>query len=217
MKNSTDDLIRGLTLGLKPVKPAGSPYFMASIFVLMGLMLMGMFFLAASLRIDLREYLGKPQSILDLSVSFLLAVSAGGVAIFLARPGRESQVRILEVFTVAFLGLGLFNYSFRIFDLSIEQKALGLSISGVECFLTVLTYAATLGIFLMLWLRKGASVNPSLSGLMIGTACLALGNITISCCCGLDNGVHIFLWHLALPLLTVLALGFVAGRVLLKW
>lgn len=213
----TEDLIQKLSLDLKPVKSMPSPVRMTALFSLIGLALIGLSFFMMSSRADLKDQLSNPRFLFELGLAFVLALSALSLSAFLSRPGRQSDTRTLEKLTVGFLALVLIYDGFRVAQLSQSQIHLGLSLSGAACFVSVLGFSIMLGAAMMFWLREGASVNPQLSGLVIATACVALGNVSIAFFCGIGNGMHILVWHFVLPLIAALGVGVVAGRLLLKW
>ncbi len=213
----TDDLIQKLSTDLTPIKPMASPFRLTIVFALMGLSLIGLSFFMMSSRIDLKEQLSRPTFFFELILSFLLALSALTLSTFLSRPGHQAIVGKLQKVTIGFLIVALIYDGFRVAQLSQSQIHIGLNFSGFECFLSVLGYSVMLGAAMLSWLRQGATVNPKLSGLVIGTACVALGNVSITFFCGIDNGMHILLWHFALPLVAALISGVVASRFLLKW
>lgn len=213
----TEDLIQKLSGDLKPVIPMMSPLRMTALFSLIGLLLIGMSFIMMSSRTDLATQVSNPMFLIELGVSCLLAFSALALSAFLSRPGRASETRTLQRLTIAFLFLVLCYDIFRVVQLSQNQIRVGASLSGIECFISVIGFSVMLGAAMLIWLRKGASVNPKLSGLVIGTACVALGNVSITFFCGIDNGMHIFLWHFAFPLIAALVGGVIASRFLLRW
>jgi len=213
----TDDLIQNLSNELKPVQTIGSPLRTIFIFTLIGMVLIGLGFLIMSCREDLRSQFLNPQFLFEIGLSFLLALAALALATFLSRPGHESETRKLVKATVFLLIVAFLYDGFRIAQLSQEQIHVGLDLSGLECFICVFGYAVVLGAALLFWLRNGASTKPNLSGLVIGTACVTLGNVFITFFCGSHNGMHILVWHLTLPMTAALAVGFAASRFLLKW
>jgi len=213
----TEDLIQKLSIDLVPTKPMQSPLRMTAIFSSIGLVLIGASFFMMSSRIDLKEQLSNPKFFFEIGISFLLALAALALSTFLSRPGQQDKTKKLEKLCVGFLALVLLYDGFKVAQLSQSQLHLGMNLSGIECFASVLGYSIMLGAAVMFWLRKGASTNPRLSGLVIGTACVAMGNVSITFFCGIDNGMHIFLWHFILPMLAALILGVTASRFLLKW
>lgn len=213
----TDDLIQKLSNDLKPVIPMPSPLRMTVFFSCIGLALIGMSFILMSSRHDLNAQLYNPKFLFELSMSFALAVTALALSTFLSRPGRVTEIQKLQKLTVAFL-IFVFGYDIvRVAQLSQNEISNGLHLSGLECFLVVFGFSVMLTAAVLNWLRKGASVNPKLSGLVIGTASVALGNVTITFFCGIDNGLHIVLWHFAFPLLTAVSCSVIASRFLLRW
>ncbi len=213
----TDDLIQKLSGDLKPVVPMPSPLRMTVFFSSIGLALIGMSFIFMSSRRDLMAQLSNPKFLFELTTSFVLAVTALVLSTFLSRPGRVTEIQKLQKLTVAFL-IFVFGYDIvRVAQLSQNEIPIGLSLSGIECFLVVFGYSIMLAAAVLNWLRRGASVNPKLSGLVIGTASVALGNVTITFFCGIDNGLHIFLWHFAFPMLAAVSCSAIASRFLLRW
>lgn len=213
----TDDLIQKLSAELKPVKAMLSPFYMIVLFISIGLVFIGLSFLIMSARENLVEQLSNSRFQFELVLSFVLAVAALSLSVFLSRPGKESTSKMIEKFVIGFLLLVLIYDGFRVAQLSLSEIHLGLNLSGIECFASVLGFSILLGAAVMYWLRQGATVNPRLSGLVLGTACVAFGNVSITFFCGIGNGAHILIWHFVLPLLAALLCGVGASRFILKW
>ena len=213
----TDDLIQNLSLDLKPTKPMGSPFRSIALFTGLGLAILGLSFFCMSSRPDLNEQISNPKFLFEVVLSFALSVMALSLSVFLSRPGFEKTVTKLKYMTTGLLFLTVAWGGFRVTQLSQSQINLGLNLAGLECYLTVLGYAVILGATLFFWLRRGASLDPHLRGLVIGAACVALGNVGISFFCGSDNGMHILLWHFTFPMITALVSGIGLSRILLKW
>jgi hypothetical protein len=213
----TDDLIQQLSSQLKPVRPMTSPLRMVSLFAGLGFILIIAGFAFMSRRPDLQAQFKNPQFLFEVGISIFLAFSALALAAYLSRPGLDQIVQRLEKITVGILALVLVYDGYRIAELTQNQIHLGLNLSGVECFSCVAGYALLLGTALIYWLRQGASINPHLSGLVIGTAGVALGNISITFFCDLENAMHSLVWHFTLPIVVAAGIGFFASRTLLKW
>lgn len=213
----TDDFIQNLSLDLKPTKSLGSPFRSIAFFAFLGLCIIGASFFFMSSRSDLNEQILNPKFVFELFMSFALSVMALSLSIFLSRPGYEKTVQKLKYATIGLLFLTIASAGFRVAKLSQAQIDLGLNLGGLECYLTVLGYAIVLGAALFFLLRRGASLNPDLSGLVIGAACVALGNVAICFFCGSDNGMHILLWHFTLPIVTASLSGLGLSRILLRW
>lgn len=213
----TDDLIDKLSAELKPVKPLLSPLRLTAIFSIMGLILVALSFLVMSRRSDLQDQFSNPVFLADITFSFLLAVFALALSAHLSRPGQQNRVKKMSTVTIATLVAVLVYDGFRVAQLSQGQIHLGLNLSGLDCFFAVLGYAVILGVALIAVLRKGASMNPKLSGLVVATACVSFGNVAIAFFCGSENGMHILVWHFVAPMIAALGCGLVAGRYLLRW
>lgn len=213
----TDDLINKLSAELKPMKPLLSPLRLTAVFSIMGLILVALSFLVMSRRSDLLDQLLSPMFLTDIAFSFLLAVFALALSTHLSRPGQQRRVKEMSYVTIATLAMVLVYDGFRVVQLSQEQIHLGLNLSGLDCFFSVLGYAVILGVALVTVLRKGASINPKLSGLVVATACVSFGNVAIAFFCGSENGMHILVWHFVAPMIAALGCGLIAGRYLLRW
>lgn len=213
----TDDLIDKLSAELKPVKPLMAPLHLTAMFSFMGLILVALSFLMMSKRSDLQDQFLNPVFLTDITFSFLLAVVALALSTHLSRPGQQNQVKKISSVTIAILAMVLVYDGFRVAQLSQAQIHLGLHLSGLDCFFAVLGYAVMLGVALIAVLKKGASMNPKLSGLVVATACVGFGNVAIAFFCGNENGMHILAWHFAAPMIAALGCGLLAGRYLLRW
>ncbi len=213
----TDDLIHELSVDLKSVKPLATPMRMTVIFVVFGLALLGVCFLIMQSRADLKDHLVKPIFLLETSLSFLLGLVALAWSSFLIRPGQEVKAKKLSGATLAILFCTLSLSAFEVVLMEPSQIQTGLNSAGIHCFMNVVVYGLLLGAVCMYWLRKGASMNSRLSGFAIGIACLGFGSLAIGFFCGVDNGMHIFMWHFLLPMGGLLFCGIATARYSLRW
>ncbi len=212
-----DDLIQNLSQNLQPVKPMLSPVRMTLNFALLGLGFVAFSFLLMSTREDLSTRIVHPKFLFEIFLAFALSVSALALAVYLSRPGQDAAVSKLAKICIGFLAFSLTYNIFQVFALSRSQIHLGLNLSGLECFAAVFGFALVLGATLVFWLKRGASTAPSASGLVIATAGVALGNVSISFFCGFDNGMHVFLYHFAVPILASGISGLISARLFLRW
>ena len=212
-----DDLIQKLSESLQPVKPMLSPARMTLNLTLLGLGFVGLSFLLMSTRDDLSGQIFNPRFLFEIFLAFLLAVTALALAVYLSRPGHGSAVSKLSKASLGLLAIALSYNVFQVIGLNQSQIHLGLNLSGVECFAAVFGFALVLGAALIFWLKRGASTSLSASGLVIATAGVALGNVSILFFCGFDNGMHVFLYHFAFPLVVASFAGLLSARLFLRW
>ena len=212
-----DDLIQKLSQNLQPVKPMLSPARMTLNFTLLGLGFVAFSFLLMSTRNDLSALVYNPKFLFEIFLAFALSISALALAVYLSRPGQGATVSKLSKVSIGLLAFALIYNIFQVIGLSQSQIHLGLNLSGFECFAAVFGFAIMLGAALVYWLKAGASVNPNASGLVIATAGVALGNVSILFFCGFDNGMHVFLYHFAFPLVVASFAGLLSARLFLRW
>ena len=77
---------------------------------------------------------------------------------------------------------------------------------GLGCALSGLAAAALTAATLILWLRRGAPVDPARAGLLAGLASGALGSAAYGLACPIETIGHLALWHMA-PVVAAGAIG----------
>jgi hypothetical protein len=212
----TEELIDLLAREAVPVRRSPPPALLAALLVA--------FALAASMagawlmgtRPDLSGALANPSFLLANAVLFgLLALAAAGSGA-LAVPGRVRRLRPRAVLGALLLAAAILVFLLRWPWLYGVSWGLWLS-WGANCTLRTLVLggpATAVGIWLH---RRGASTQPALSGGLIGGAAGSQGANAMGWACGIDEPLHVLLWHFVIPTVLLAALGAWAGRRWLRW
>lgn len=213
----TDELIQQLSSQLTPVKPMPSNFMQSLKIAFLGLILFTFSFAFMHVRLDLYKQLSNPYFLIDIVLLVALAFASFSLSINLSRPGQSKSVQFSfhTILVILFL-VFVFN-GFRLAQITSSGFTAGLKLSGLECFFTVLGYSLIISVPIFRILKDGASTNPKLSGVVLGLTCAAFGNILIVSFCPIENGMHLFLWHLLLPISAAVLFGYVIGQKLLRW
>jgi hypothetical protein len=153
--------------------------------------------------------------VLRLGALAALAIVTGIAAIASGQPavGRKPlawqwALGIALLFPLAAIGSVLAGEPVSAADVS--------TIYGQSCLKISLIGALTMGVSLTLWLRKGATVQPELTGWLTGLASGSVGTFAYSLYCPMTNIYYIGLWYTL-----AVAVAAVAGRLLvprlLRW
>lgn len=206
---ASDKLIQDLVDDLKPVKRQMSPRVLA--FWMSGFMLVvaAGFISFSGLRPDLFAVVRKPSfAVLLLFALAQIVFGIRGLG-YLTNPGRSYIWRTIPWWT-AFLAGGMVLA--ETLSLDHDHWAAGLDSSGLHCaqYTLLVSVSGFAGLFYIL--RKRVVLNGALTGALIGVASVASGWLAISLVCGVENPVHILLYHLLLPGVIAVAVGAVVGR-----
>lgn len=87
---------------------------------------------------------------------------------------------------------------------------------GLNCFIAGTASGVGVAAALIIWLRRGAPVAPSLAGFYTGLAAGALGSFAHGLSCPFDTIGHLGIWHVA-PVAVSAALGRIAVPALIRW
>ena len=87
---------------------------------------------------------------------------------------------------------------------------------GLNCFIAGTVSGVGVAAALIIWLRRGAPVAPSLAGFYTGLAAGALGSFAHGLSCPFDTIGHLGIWHVA-PVAVSAALGRIAVPALIRW
>src|SRR5271155_3355464 len=88
--------------------------------------------------------------------------------------------------------------------------------AGLRCARETWLFAAPSLLVLWWMVKRGASMNGRLSGLLIGAGALFFSFTIMRIACPIDEPLHILAWHL-LPALALISLSTVAGGVWLRF
>ena len=213
----TDELISQLAQNPKPVRKWPSFAKVLSSFTGMGLFIMLLLFAVEGWRPDLADKFLEMPFRFSFILSFVLMIASLTLIARMATPGaiivrsvRGSWLLLLGVLAVACVVAAVRGGK--------EELSDGLAMAGQSCSTMTIVSAALFAAFLLACLRYAAApVHLLRISLAIAVASFACGFVIISLHCGFDNGMHVLVWHLLVPLiLTVSIVGFL-GRKILRW
>jgi hypothetical protein len=212
----TEDLISALAQDLKPVVPARTAFQILFRWVLLCLVIITLTLSFLNLRPDFLQSLKALDVLLQLLIFGGVMVAALWIAAVISRPGAQLQ----SVHVKSVVGLLVFSallQVLRVWGMSPGLVSEGLNIFGGRCALVALATGFMVGGVLTWQSCLLAPLKPGLTGAFIGLAALGAGGLSITLHCGNDNGLHILLWHLMLPMVTLGLTGLAAGKYFLRW
>lgn len=211
----TDDLIDGLSNGLKPVARGALAQLLTfalppGIIVSAALILFG-----HGLRPDLAAAVHTPAFWAKSIYPLALAIIGITALMVIARPGgmpRKSGVATLLVY-LALVALGLWQLRLAQPD---DYPTLIFGISSWFCPLIIITAALPVFVAIVAFLRHSAPTNIPLAGFVAGMTAGSVGAWTYSWGC-IENGLtFVSLWY-TLGILLCGLIGILLSRPLLRW
>lgn len=211
---NTQDMIAQLAL-----EPAAPPLKTGRIAlaIVAGVTLFAVLFLAfAGLRADLLGHLVKPLVAAKTLLPALLCVLALSQVMRWLRPGAASGIGLRGLAGLALLGvLPLCLTAMLASPASLWFADLAL-IKVVECLGFILLISAPALAVAFALVRQGAPTAPARTGAMLGLGVSAGATAGYSFYCMMDNPLFYVIWY-GVAILTVTALGALAGARLLRW
>lgn len=212
----TEELISQLSQDLKPVRPLPGTGLLVGRWVLLGLLLVAAALTLFHPRADLSAQWQNSATLVQLlsfAGLFLLSLVLLAWSLFPGKPHLTIWEKVLPGLLICF-----FLYQLgRVMQLDKALLLEGLEWQGLECALAASLVGGVTALFLLRRARRGASVTPLKSGLILGLASLGAGGIAITLHCGNENSLHIGLWHLLIPLLVLQGIGALFGLYFLRW
>ena len=209
----TDDLIDLLAQDATPQWPFRRLFDIA---LLCGIAVAGvLFFATIGPRPDFAQSLETVRFLFKFVVTLTLLAGAMGVTLAMARPGVEAGV---WAFVLAMVPLVLISaVAAELYLVPSEAWMTKLVGRNAAFCLKVIPFLA-LGPLacLLLVLRRGAPSHPGRAGALAGLTAGAIAATFYAAHCPDDSPLFIAVWY-SLAIMAVTAVGYVGGRLLLRW
>lgn len=210
---TTEELIRRLAAEPRPAPSVGWGITLAAVPALLAAF--SLLALGWGFRTDLGRALGDPVVAMKVLLPTLTALVAVRGARHLARPDEQTGGQKAALMSLVGMALGLLALSL----IRTPPEAWGAAVRGqtlVVCLLSILTLAILPTLFLLLALRRGATLAPSRSGALAGLGGGASAAALFALHCTEDNPLFFVTWYGAAILITTV-LGAILGPRLLRW
>jgi len=210
----THDLIDSLVQEARPVRPLPSPTTLilafagATVFV-------GIAIASIQPRVDLPKEMQGPSLLAETVLLLVAAFAVVLVPIVLTRPdfrGLRVSLYVGAAAVLAAVGVMAFRGVWSIGPSWMAWSGLGLFCGTGAVLFSLVPFAG--GIWL---LRRGASVHPVRSGMLMGLASSALGSIAEMWSCDINAPLHVIPGHVLLPALILGSIGAWSGSRWLRW
>jgi hypothetical protein len=211
----TEHLIDSLSASLKPAKPLPRIFLRTLIVLVFMILGAGVVFVFFSRRPHLVDDLNRSEFFLtELFLLFICISTAYSLA--LAQLPANFKKNYLQIALFGFAMLALFYLS-RGFEGGAGQIHDGLVLSGEKCSVDILIMSV-LPFFSLFWLlKRSAPTNLWTTSFNIALCGAAMGAFLLRFSCPSDDPIHLFLWHIFIPLFALAFLGTCLGKKILKW
>jgi hypothetical protein len=174
-----------------------------------------LYFLLLGPRPDIGAACGTMRFWLKFVDSFAFALPALLLTLRLARP--DAKPRALALWLIApFIVLAAGVIAELVVVPQSEWMSRLMGANAMHCTVTIPTLAVPILAALIIALRAGAPIHPTLTGAMAGAAAAGVGALVYASSCPDDSPLFVATWY---PLATLICMGVgaLAGRLFLEW
>jgi hypothetical protein len=175
-----------------------------------------LFMLTLRPRADVAAAMHDPRFNFKFAITLTLAFAAGGLLLRLARPGARRGWWAAALLLVPALLMLDFAYEFMMLQPAMPMMTRLIGKNWMFCLPSIPMLAAPILIALLLALRNGAPTRPALAGAVAGLVAGGLGAALYASHCTDDSPLFVTTWY-SIAIAFVTAVGFFAGRRLLRW
>jgi hypothetical protein len=209
---NTQNLISDLTKDLTPVKPMPSTLRRTALILILMSIGAGIVFFFFSRRHDLAEVVTQKQFIV------------GGVALLIGWISASYSLSLLQLPTLhnrksffwglsAVCLLACFYLEKGVASPNFVDGFHG----GLNCSIDILFLSLIPLALLFTVVRRSAPTKFIYTGINIALCCASLGALLLQFSCPSNDPAHLLLWHLILPLTSLVAVGALVATKILKW
>lgn len=211
----TDNLIRGLTEDLVPVKPAS----LYRQFLLL-LSLAGVFFLVLVLGFKSRSDIEQAMQNSNFLDQQLLLVSISVVSILLfcrvLFPDRGISPRQTLAYALL-LSITVVSLLVRFFSPSAQAYSFSAYVNATHCASIVVVVSLMLSAVFLWSARSFATIRPALSAILGVIATVTLSSVAVDLACPNDHPMHLLFFHLLVPAAVALGVCIPLYKKMLRW
>ena len=166
------------------------------------------------LRPDLPLRLAEPLFLEEIAVLFLVLLTSGLSACWLAFPDQRQQPWLVKIPLLPLAAYAaLLAYRIAVPDATAAPLEKD---NGIDCALCITGMAIVPAITLLILVRRCATTVPRLTGGVALLAAATSGHLMLKFVEANDSIAHLALSHI-LPILLLCAIGFLLGRKILAW
>lgn len=212
MTKDLEQLVAELAGDAAQVAPAPHPYQLslkwmaaAAAYLLVALTVSGV-------RPDLPQALQHPWFIIELAVLLLAFIAASLGAALLAFPDlhQKSRLALFPVLMFTLLAMVI------LFAWLADDPPAPLPVHSIECTIDITLLALLPAVWIFHAMRRFASTHHQWAGSIALLAAFSIGALWLRLYEVNDSIIHVVQWHY-LPMLGIAMIGWLSGRVLLKW
>lgn len=212
MTKDFEQLVAELAGDAAKIAPAPHPYLLslkwmaaAAVYLLVALTISGV-------RHDLPQALQHPWFITELAILLLVFIATSLSAALLAFPDLHQKPRL------AFLPALMFALLAMVILLSwlADSPPAPLPVHSVECTISIALLSLLPAVWIFHAMRRFASTHHHWAGSIALLAVFSIGALWLRLYEVNDSIIHVVQWHY-LPMLGIALIGWLSGRVLLKW
>lgn len=210
---SVNDLINSLSESVEPRKPLGTLRKRWLEILSSSTVAVLLTFLLFSIRYNLSDALHTVFFWVGLG---LLAVCWLGITYSMAIL-ELPQVSNSKSLRVSLLSLVALSAYYLFLGLESHQWSDGVSVSGIHCSIGIMALSLLPSVAMVLLVRRGATTRPIFLGINLGLGSSVLGALALQFSCPSDVSIHLFLWHLVVPIAICAVAGALVGKKFLSW
>ena len=198
---STPDLIRSLARDLAPVRRLRPPLLRASLWLILGLVVVALLAITQGVRSDLVTRLQNPAFTGTILGTILTAIASAVAAFMLSLPDRSRWWAILPLPPLA---LWFSHVGYQCLTSWIDLDPASMSIGETaRCFATLVLTSLPLSLALLIMLRHAATLRPILVAIVGSLSVAAMTVTALFLCHILDASVLTIMWNLGTAIMIV--------------
>jgi hypothetical protein len=211
---NTDDLIRQLADGARPVRRLRSPWLRAGLWLLVSVPYAAAVVWLHPMPAELWRGMAESRFLIEQAAAAVTAVAAAAAAFASTVPGFNRRLLLLPVAPLT-VWLGTVGLGCLADWLRLGSEGLALR-PDWDCLRPAILLGIVPLAMIMMMLRRGAPLSPRITVVLAAVAVAALANAALRLFHVGDTAVMILIWHLGVAAV-ISAIAGLCGRYVLNW